>query len=132
MGAQHGRGPGAHVPRRALLKLLDETAGPVTVVSAPPGSGKTLLLRSWASGQAYPVAWVTIERDERDAHHFWSSVVGALRAAAPGAVIEALTPSPGFDGDALVERLVAEAASLPRRLVLVIDDLHELSSSAAS
>jgi LuxR family maltose regulon positive regulatory protein len=131
IGVQRGRGSSAHVPRRDLLKLLDESACPVTVISAPAGSGKTVLLRSWASGQAYPVAWVTIGRSERDAHHFWSSVVGALRAAAPGAAIEALTPSPGFDGGALVDRLVAEAASLQRRLVLVIDDLHELTSPEA-
>ena len=129
--AQRGPGSGSHVPRRALLELLDETARPVTVISAPAGSGKTLLLRSWAERQAHRVAWVTIGRDERDAQHFWSSVVGALRAVAPGAVIEALAPSPGFDGDALVARLVAEAAELEQPLVLILDDLHELSAADA-
>lgn len=40
----------------------------MTVVSAPPGSGETLLLRSWISQAALEdrCAWVTAGRDERD------------------------------------------------------------------
>ena len=39
----------------------------VTVVSAPPGSGKTVLLRSWIgeAGLAERAAWVPVGRDER-------------------------------------------------------------------
>ncbi len=61
----------------------------VTVVSAPPGSGKTVLLRSWISqaGAAGSAAWVTVRRGERDPQQFWLSVLGALRQTAPGLVL---------------------------------------------
>ena len=57
----------------------------VTVVSAPPGSGKTVLLRSWigAAGLQDCAAWVPAGRDERDPQRFWLSVLAALRQTAP-------------------------------------------------
>src|ERR1700693_3552591 len=123
------------VPRRELFALLDRALlGRVTVVSAPPGSGKTFLMRSWLE-QAEPglrVAWISLERGESDAHRFWLSVVGGLRdAVGDDSFVEKLTPSPEFDGFAVVERLVSDLDSLGEQVVLVIDDLHELNSADA-
>ena len=72
----------------------------VTVVSAPPGSWKTVLLRSWISeaGLARRAAWVPVGRDEQDPQRFGLSVIGALRQTARGSVlVRALTPAPGLD-----------------------------------
>ena len=106
----------------------------VTVVSAPAGSGKTVLLRSWIAETALAdrAGWVVIGRDERDPVQFWLSVLGALRQTAPGsALIRELTAAPDLDGWAIVERLLKDLASLQDRLWLVIDDLHELGSDQA-
>jgi LuxR family maltose regulon positive regulatory protein len=87
----------------------------VTLVAGPAGSGKTVLLRSWvaAAGVADRVAWVSVERGERDAQGFWLSVIDELRAVASAeAVVEKLTPTPEFEGEAIVERLVAQLGSL--------------------
>src|SRR6476660_1562815 len=47
------------VARPALLERLSAAApGTVTVVCAPAGSGKTVLLRSWAAEADVAVAWV--------------------------------------------------------------------------
>ena len=120
------------VPRPALMERLEAgAAGPVTVVAAAAGSGKTVLVRSWldSHGAAHRAAWVSVERGERDAQRFWSTVVSELRAASAEVSIEALAPTPAFDGEAVVRRLVSELAALKRRLVLVIDDLHELATA---
>jgi LuxR family maltose regulon positive regulatory protein len=98
----------------------------VTVLSAPPGSGKTVLLRSWISeaGLGERAAWVLVGRDERDAQRFWLSVLGALRQTVPGsALVRALTATPDLDGWAIVEWLLKDLAPLAGRLWLVIDDL---------
>ena len=98
-------------------------------VSAPPGSGKTVLLRSWIaeSGLAGRAAWVSLP-GECDSQRFWISVAGALRDTAVGsALVRALTAAPDLDGWTVVERLLEDLASLEDRVWLVIDDVHELS-----
>jgi LuxR family transcriptional regulator, maltose regulon positive regulatory protein len=116
-------------------RLFGRLAAParVTVVSAPPGSGKTVLLRSWLgqAGLAGRVAWVPAWRGERDPQQFWLSVTGALRQTAPGAVlVRPLTAAPDLDGGAVAERLLTDLAPLADQIWLVIDDVHELGADA--
>jgi LuxR family maltose regulon positive regulatory protein len=131
--ADGGAGPGAGgiVPRPRLFERLG-TSARVTVLSASPGSGKTVLLRSWISlaGAADSAAWVTVRRGERDPQQFWLSVLGALRQTAP-ALVQPLTAAPDLDGWAIVERLLKDLAPLQDRIHLVIDDLHELGPAEA-
>jgi ATP/maltotriose-dependent transcriptional regulator MalT len=124
-GAGAAGGGRGLVSRPGLFDVLDrEVAGRVTVVSAPPGSGKTVLLQSWLdqAGLAWRVAWVPVERGEDDAHRFWASVASALRV--PG-------PSSFPDGTVVIEDLLSALAELDEQVVLVIDDLHELRSASA-
>ncbi|HEX6449117.1 MAG TPA: LuxR C-terminal-related transcriptional regulator [Trebonia sp.] len=111
--------------------LFGRLGGParVTVVAAPAGSGKTVLLRSWISqaGLSGRAAWVPAGRDERDPQHFWLAMLGALRRTAPGsALVRPLTAPPDMDGSAITERLLADLAPLAGRVWLVVDDVHEL------
>jgi LuxR family maltose regulon positive regulatory protein len=106
----------------------------VTQVSAPAGSGKTVLLRSWAadSGLTESTAWVTVLGDDRDPQRFWISVADALRDTTVGSkLIRPLTAAPELDGWAIVERLLADLGPLAEPLWLVIDDVHVLNSSQA-
>jgi LuxR family transcriptional regulator, maltose regulon positive regulatory protein len=105
----------------------------VSVVSAPAGSGKTVLLRSWIgqAGLAGRAAWVPAGRGERDPQPFWLSVLAALRQTAAGsALVQPVTAAPDLDGGAIAERLLADLAPLAGRVWLVIDDLHELVPEA--
>jgi LuxR family maltose regulon positive regulatory protein len=105
----------------------------VSVVSAPPGSGKTVLLRSWISwaGLAGRAAWVPAGRGERDPQRFWLSVLAALRQTAAGsALVRELTAAPDLDGWVITERLLADLAPLDDRLWLVVDDVQELGAEA--
>ena len=123
------------IPRHQLFERLSAgSPGGVTLVSAPAGSGKTVLVRSWIDHAqlADRVAWVTVERDERDPQRFWLAVVQQLRAGVGAdAFVEKLTPAPEFDGRALVDRLLSELGSLDELALLVIDDLQELHSAEA-
>jgi LuxR family maltose regulon positive regulatory protein len=106
----------------------------VTVVSAPTGSGKTLLLRSWIAEPdvAGSAAWVPVGADHRDPQQFWLRVLDALLGTLPGSrVVRELTAAPDLDGWLIVERLLEDLSSLRDRLWLVVDDVHELQSSEA-
>src|SRR5215469_11680087 len=126
-----GRGAGGVVSRPRLSGRLG--AARVIVVSAPPGSGKTVLLRSWISGAgvAGRAAWVPAGRGERDPQRFWLSVLAALRQTGPGsALVRELTAAPDLDGWVITERLLTDLAPLDDRLWLVVDDVQELGADA--
>jgi LuxR family maltose regulon positive regulatory protein len=111
-------GTGGVVSRARLFERLGASVR-VTIVSAPPGSGKTVLLQSWirAAGLAGSAAWAAVERDEREPQQFWLSVLGALRQTSAGsALVRALTAAPDLDGWAIVERLLKDLAPLQDRL----------------
>ena len=126
-------GAGGVVPRIGLFGRLEARAR-VTVVSAPAGSGKTVLLRSWIgeAGVADRAAWVPVGPDERDPQRFWASVLGALRGTAPGSgLVRELTAAPDLDGWAVVERLLKDLAPLAEPVWLVVDDVHLLGPDQA-
>jgi LuxR family transcriptional regulator, maltose regulon positive regulatory protein len=121
------------VCRDGLFARLGAAAR-VTQISAPAGSGKTSLLRSWIgeAGLADRAAWVSAAGRESDHQRFWTSVTDALRDTAAGAtLVRAATAAPDLGGWAAAERLLADLGSLPDRIWLVIDDVHELDSKEA-
>jgi LuxR family maltose regulon positive regulatory protein len=123
------------IDRGDLLAALDRAAaGKVTIISAPAGSGKTSLLRAWADRPDRPhrLAVVQVQRNQQDAQQFWLALLNAVRhVSGPASRAEALAATPGFDGRAMVDRVLAELADHQGRVILVIDDLHELSSPEA-
>ena len=124
---------GGTVVRDGLFARLGAAAR-VTQVSAPAGSGKTSLLRSWIgeAGLADRAAWVSVPSRGRDQRRFWVSVADALRDTEPGgALVRAAPEAPELDGWAAAERLLMDLESLPERIWLVIDDVHELDSTEA-
>src|SRR5438270_119972 len=125
------------VDRELLLQRLDRAVTRrITVVSAPAGSGKTSLLRAWAdrSTDVRRVAFVTVDRDEQDAHRFWSAVLDALRGPAASSDPE-LHPVAlaGVDAGQLVDMVRSELdqGDPLDPVVLIVDDLHELRSAEA-
>jgi LuxR family transcriptional regulator, maltose regulon positive regulatory protein len=116
------------VSRCGLFGRLAE-AERVVQISAPAGSGKTVLVRSWIAEADLTerAAQVPVGRDERDPRRFWGGVANALRATTAGAaLVRPLTAAPELDGWAVVERLLADLAPLADQLWLVIDDAHDL------
>ena len=123
------------IDRDDLLAALDRAAArKVTILSAPAGSGKTSLLRAFADrpGQPHRLAVVQVQRDQQDAQQFWLALLTAVRlAAGTTSGVEPPAATPDFNGPAMVDRVLAELEDHPGRLILVIDDLHELNSPDA-
>src|ERR1700730_5645696 len=121
--------------REDLLQMLDRAVTKrVTVISAPPGSGKTSLLRAWAdrSTNLRRVAFVSVDRDQQNAERFWGAVLDAIRS--PARSIDPDTQPPAtaaLDGDQVVDSVLSEVAEQVEPVVLIIDDLHELRSADA-
>jgi LuxR family transcriptional regulator, maltose regulon positive regulatory protein len=111
------------VSRPRIEKRIAEGAqGPLTVVTGPPGAGKTMAIASWATGGgAGPIAWVTLDEYDNRPRRFWSHIVAALRRA--GVTVPAACTR-GEAGHAFLLRLAAALTGQDPPVILVLDDLH--------
>ena len=126
--------PAWAVPRPRITALIAEGTRwcPLTVVTGPPGAGKTMAVALWAAGEAGPVAWVGLDEFDNRPGMFWSYVLAALRrsgVAVPKAP-HALPHGPDHDDDFL-PRLTAALAAQHPPVTLVLDDLHLLTDPGA-
>ena len=117
---------------RAALRADLDTAGraDATLVCAPAGYGKTMLLADWAhTSTGSDTAWVSLDRDDNDPQRLWTSVVAAL-AACPSVPPDSRLHTPWTWRPSTQPEFLAEltdtVAQLPRPVRLILDDVHEL------
>jgi LuxR family maltose regulon positive regulatory protein len=117
------------VPRDRIEKLIATGArGPLTVITGPPGAGKTVALAAWAAARpsAGPIAWVTLDRFDNRPDVFWSYVVEALRRA--GVPLPSDLPaSPARQPDLFLHQVSSALAIYEETITLVLDDVHMLT-----
>lgn len=113
--------PPGHVSRPRLLAALDSAAQvPFVLLSAEPGTGKSVLLAEWARLSGGRVAWLCPAPDDNTEERFRSLLTSALRIA-PDPLPPEATATDFVNW--LRERLLDAEAPL----VLAIDDAHVLT-----
>jgi LuxR family transcriptional regulator, maltose regulon positive regulatory protein len=118
------------VQRPRITKLIAEgrRSCPLTVLTGPPGAGKTMALALWAAAEPGAVAWVSLDDWDNQPGVFWSYVIAALRrsgVAVPGALSAA--PRGRAADHTFLLRLAAALAAQHPPVTLVVDDLHLLT-----
>jgi LuxR family maltose regulon positive regulatory protein len=120
------------VDRPGLRRRLDQgLSGPLTLIIAPAGAGKSVLLAQWASSQvAVEFVWLELTALDDDPVRFSRRLLAGLGEIQPEFVeLAELVPLHGGGiGIALLEALSAQMLELPE-VVIVIDDLHQLSNA---
>jgi LuxR family maltose regulon positive regulatory protein len=118
--------PARHVSRSRLLAELDHAADlPLTLLSAGPGSGKTVLLTDWVRHGEAQVAWLTPTPADAAPRRFWRLLESALREG--GAERDQPIATPRRGGTDLVQTLFSRVPESPGQLVVIIDDAHVLT-----
>src|SRR5690348_13835918 len=122
-GPRMGRRTVHHLRVHALLEA--GIRGRLTLISAPPGAGKTSALASWLES-LHPrdrVAWLTLEEPDDNPLVFWDRVAKAVATARgePAPVADAT------EAAALVASLFA-ALEDDEPLLLVLDDFDAIRS----
>jgi len=122
---------GTLISRPRLSSLLAESLKyPLTLISAPAGFGKTMLLSSWA--QSLPanqalVAWVSLDEEDNEPRLFWTYVLSALDQQQAERLTPLLkylqspeTPPLMYVLTILINRVLDSQ----EHLVLILDDYH--------
>jgi ATP/maltotriose-dependent transcriptional regulator MalT len=119
----------AVVRRPRLFRSLDRgRAAALTLIDAPVGYGKTMLMRSWCSEHPTPVAWITLDEGDADPVRLWTYVASAIERVAAGLgrpVLRRLAV-PGAPIEPTVDQLLNGLHTYARPLAIVLDDLHLL------
>ncbi|GIE91237.1 LuxR C-terminal-related transcriptional regulator [Actinoplanes regularis] len=119
--------------RDRLAKALDAgTRRAVTLVCAGPGWGKTTAVTTWAAARSIngPIAWLTLDPGHNDPYVFWSDLLLALQtsgAVRPGDRIPGRGATLATDGVAFLRRLGSGLGASAGPVVVVLDDLHEIT-----
>jgi LuxR family transcriptional regulator, maltose regulon positive regulatory protein len=129
--------PAYLIVRKRLLDRLDAgSRGPLVLLCAPPGAGKTILLASWLQTRRVPgpPAWLSLDEDDNDASRLAADLLSALRTAGVirrGSVLDRLAPPHGARADVFMAMLVNGLAKLRSPFLIALDDVHELISPQA-
>ncbi len=121
--------------QRLIDRVTDGVHRKLTLVSAPAGYGKTTLVSEWASGCGFPAAWYSLDDGDTDPARFLRYFIRAIQMACPGTGqgILGLLDSPQPPAvDNLLLALINEISSLERKVILVLDDYHLISSGPAN
>ena len=118
------------VPRSRLMERMSlGSSVRLTLVSAPPGFGKTTLMADWARSTTAAggrVAWLSLDPEDNDRATFWAYVVLALEAVVPDirAASRELEAASGASTDQAVATLLNELAKESEEVWLALDDYH--------
>jgi len=123
------------VPRSRLLERLDAgAAARLTLLSAPPGFGKSTLLAEWSrAATAAPrrVAWLSLDAGDSDPGSFWSYVVASLEPVVPGLheACQELADAGQVPTPEAITVLLNELAGVSDDVWLILDDFHLVQNS---
>jgi len=110
-----------------LDRALDD-APRLTLLSAPPGYGKSVAVAGWLASRDVKSAWLSVDAADNDPVRFLRYLVAALEPLRPG--IAGMTPTlleagPGPEGAAL---LIDAIGATDDPFVLVLDDYHVITA----
>ena len=122
------------VSRPRLLTKLNEGANKkLSLLSAPPGFGKTTLLSEWIHKKKFPAAWFSIDERDNDPISFLTYMIAALQTLDKnwGQPALELIQSPQLPAlESTIFTLITSLTPIPKNFVLVLDDYHLIQSSS--
>jgi len=114
---------------RLLNKLQKALEHKLTLISAPPGYGKTTLAAQLARQSPYPVVWHTLDESQRDLPVLYQRSLSLLESVASG--IQSLPAPYGYQSSELAGLIIAYLRDhVDSDFIYIIDDVQLLAGSA--
>jgi LuxR family maltose regulon positive regulatory protein len=128
--------PGDYVHRARLSEYLDQQLErPLTLVSAPAGYGKSILVSSWLDTSRRPGAWYSLDEQDNDLRRFLSYFLSAVQTVFPAPGLETLSMLKAPDlppVPALADSLINDLDRIEDHFILVLDDFHLIHQRSVS
>ena len=106
----------------------------LTLISAPPGFGKTTVLAEWLTASDPDdrvTAWLSLDPSDNESGSFWAAVATAIHRALPeaGATLSMLQEAQPPPIERVITTLVNELAAAGCDTVVVLDDYHAIEAT---
>ena len=117
------------ISRPRLVARLSELR-PLTLISAPPGFGKTSLVAEWRDILDRKLAWFSVDDEDNSAPRFLSYFIAAIQSVQPdmgrasSLLLQAANP---LDWKPILVPLLNELNQISEPIVLVLDDYHNIT-----
>ena len=123
-----------HIHRPSLLERLDQRhSRPLTLVSAPAGYGKSVLISCWLEHCSSPGSWLSLDENDNDLHVFAAYFVAAVEKLFPGTCrnTRSLLNAPTLPPiNVLAKNLLNELDSIHQPFIIALDDYHRIKETA--
>lgn len=125
--------PGLISRPRLQERVAQGLSGPLTLITAPAGFGKTTLVASSIAACTMPVAWLSLDKNDNRTGRFLNYLVAALRGAdglVGNEAVPLLAASSQAPDEAVLTSLINDLDAIGTDVVLVMDDYQFISSPA--
>jgi LuxR family transcriptional regulator, maltose regulon positive regulatory protein len=118
---------------RLQERILKGLGGPLTLLAAPAGFGKTTLAAASISTCGMPIAWLSLDREDNQVERFLNYLVAALQDADNSigeTAAQFMAASPPAPTEAILTSLVNDLDRPGREMAMVLDDYQFISNPA--
>ncbi|MGC5326283.1 LuxR C-terminal-related transcriptional regulator [Brevibacillus sp. SYSU BS000544] len=124
--------PASLLSRTRLIEKMNRTLQTkLTVVTAPPGYGKSSLFSEWVRHSKVFAGWISLDPGENDVKRFWRYMIAAMQRIHEGFGEQVLSMllTPFYPTlYEMISSLINELIYFPHHAVLILDDYHVIDS----
>lgn len=118
---------------RLQEQIAQGLQGPLTLIVAPAGFGKTTLVASSVTECGIPVAWLSLDKDDNQIERFLNYLVAALQEMDPGTgdgAAQLLRAARQAPSEAVLTNLINDLDRASNEIALVLDDYQFINNQA--